>query len=158
MSKLKLAVLFQMTYPGAPVVYYGDEIGMQGGKDPDNRRAFEWNAGKQNRDLLGFYKQLIALRNATPALRTGAFRSIRRHNDLGLFGYVRELGKDKVAVMLNNSADTREWSLDVSSAFADGTALRDPLTGRSYTVQRGHVPLKLAPKQGVLLMPAASRR
>ncbi|HEY9900408.1 MAG TPA: alpha-amylase family glycosyl hydrolase [Pantanalinema sp.] len=157
-SKLKLAVLFQMTYPGAPVVYYGDEIGMQGAKDPDNRRAFEWTQSRQNRDLLGFYRQLIALRNANPVLRTGAFRSIRRHNDLGLFGYVRELGQQKVAVLMNNSASAREWSLDVSSAFSDGTKLSDPLTGQAYAVQEGHVPLKLAPKQGIILMPVASRR
>lgn len=157
-SKLKLAVLFQMTYPGAPVVYYGDEIGMQGGKDPDNRRAFEWTESRQNRDLLGFYRKLIALRNAHPVLRTGTFRSIRRHNDLGLFGYVRELGKDKVAVLVNNSGESREWTLDVSSAFKDGTRLSDPLTGKSYAVQGGQVPLKLAPRQGVILIPEAARR
>lgn len=157
-NKLKLAVTFQMTYPGAPVVYYGDEIGMTGAKDPDNRQCFPTDGSTYDKDLFNHYKTLIALRNSNSALRTGAFRGIRKHNELQLFAYVREDKQNKVAVMLNNSNANREWDLDVSSVFADGQRLSDPLTGQGYAVQGGHVPLKLRPKQGIVLVPTGARK
>lgn len=157
MNKLKLAVTFQMTYPGAPVVYYGDEIGMTGAKDPDNRQCFPTDKSKVNADLFNHYKTLIALRHSNSALRTGTFRGIRKHNEMQLFAYVREDKQNKVAVMLNNSSANREWNLDVSSVFANGTSLKDPLTGQAYTVKDGSVPLQMRPKQGVILVPASNK-
>jgi glycosidase len=157
-AKQKLAVLFQMTFPGTPVVYYGDEIGMQGAKDPDNRRCYEWNPANQNRDVQNFYKTVIALRNQNAALRTGTFRSFLRHNDFNLYAYVRELGASKIAVMLNNSNQVRDWNLDVSSVFPNGTTVTDPLARQTYTVANGTVALHLNPKQGVVLMPTATKR
>lgn len=157
MNKLKLAVTFQMTYPGAPVVYYGDEIGMTGAKDPDNRQCFPTDTSRHNMDLHRHYKTMIGLRNSISALRTGTFRGIRKHNDLELFAYVREDNKSKVAVMLNNSNANREWNLDLASVYPDGTSLKDPLTGQGYKVQGGHVALKMKPKQGIVLVPTGSR-
>lgn len=150
--KLKLATLFQMTYPGAPVVYYGDEIGMMGAKDPENRKCFPTDASVHDKDLFAFYKKLIAVRHSSSALRTGDFRGILRHNDYNLYAFVREDKKEKVAVMLNNGDTTRDWSLDVSSAFPNGTKLKDAMTGMAYTVADGHVLLKMQPKQGFILV------
>ena len=71
-TALRLATLFQMTYPGAPSVYYGDEIGMAGGHDPANRGAFPWQKPETwDTDLLHEFQRLIALRRARPALRRG---------------------------------------------------------------------------------------
>jgi cyclomaltodextrinase len=67
---LELAVLFQATLPGAPCVYYGDEIGVEGGIDPDSRRAFPWDEGRWDRALLGAVREAFALRRAEPALRS----------------------------------------------------------------------------------------
>ncbi|MCL4505585.1 MAG: glycoside hydrolase family 13 protein, partial [Chloroflexi bacterium] len=76
-SALKLATLWQMTYPGAPCIYYGDEIGLLGGKDPDSRRTFPWDTPEQwNRNLLQYTKDCIALRHKYAALRRGDFRFI----------------------------------------------------------------------------------
>ena len=72
MSALRLATLFQMTYPGAPSIYYGDEIGMAGGHDPANRGAFPWHQTESwNTELLHEFQRLIALRRqrAVPASR-----------------------------------------------------------------------------------------
>ncbi len=74
LAAVRLAVLLQMTLPGAPCVYYGDEIGMEGGNDPDCRRAFP--AGEAGRDdaLRTTVRDLIALRRAHPALRADRLR------------------------------------------------------------------------------------
>ena len=70
-AALRMATLFQMTYPGAPSVYYGDEIGMLGGKDPDCRRAFPWETpGKWDNALLQYFKDCIALRKKYAARQT----------------------------------------------------------------------------------------
>ena len=68
-----------MTYPGAPSIYYGDEIGMQGGHDPANRAAFPWHdTDSWDHDLLGYFQRLISLRSSRTALRRGAFRVLAR--------------------------------------------------------------------------------
>jgi cyclomaltodextrinase len=68
------AIVFQMTYPGAPIVYYGDEIGMRGSKDPGCRGTMVWDESKQDRELLQLYKGLIRLRKSSIALRRGNMR------------------------------------------------------------------------------------
>lgn len=83
---LKLAVFFQMTYIGTPHIYYGDEIGLRGGKDPDNRRPFDWHwyNSLQAVDLHDFYQELIALRKSQALLQTGLIRFLP-HPDLLIF-------------------------------------------------------------------------
>ena len=70
-SALRLAALFMLTYPGAPCIYYGDEIGLDGRHDPDCRKAFPCDENRWNHDLRDFFKRCIALRWAHPALRRG---------------------------------------------------------------------------------------
>jgi len=69
--RMKLASFMQMTLPGAPCVYYGDEAGLDGYRDPFNRKCYPW--GHEDAELLAWYKRVIAMRNDIPALRTGAF-------------------------------------------------------------------------------------
>lgn len=73
-QRLRLSVLFQMTFPGAPSVYYGDEVGVTGGADPQNRRTYPWadEGGSPDLELLEDYKDLIALRNDNEVLRHGS--------------------------------------------------------------------------------------
>jgi cyclomaltodextrinase / maltogenic alpha-amylase / neopullulanase len=73
---LKLAWLFLFTYPGAPSIYYGDEIGMEGQHDPDGRRSFPWDENKWDKNLLSYLKELIALRTEQTALRRGDFHRL----------------------------------------------------------------------------------
>jgi glycosidase len=87
-ARAKEAIFFQMVYPGAPVVYYGDELGMAGAKDPDNRRTMTWDKAANN-PMLGFVQKLIQVRKAHPALRGAGFRTLMRHNDFRQFAYVR---------------------------------------------------------------------
>ena len=72
-TALRLAALIQMTLPGAPCIYYGDEVGLEGREDPDCRRAYPWDVARQDRGLRDFFAGLTALRHANPVLRRGRF-------------------------------------------------------------------------------------
>ncbi len=75
-SALRLATLIQMTLPGAPCIYYGDEIGLEGREDPDCRRSYPWDQARQDSRFRAFIAGLIALRASEPALRRGRFRAL----------------------------------------------------------------------------------
>jgi cyclomaltodextrinase len=156
-SRVKEAVFFQMVYPGAPVVYYGDELGMAGAKDPDNRRCMPWNTVQGNQTM-AFYQRMIALRKAHPALRGAGFRTLMRHNDFRLFSFVRSDANEKVVVAMNSGHSPRDMALVVGTDFADGTAMVDYVSGRHFTVQNGTLAITgLEPSTGMVLGVAGSQ-
>jgi neopullulanase len=75
-AALRLAALIQMTLPGAPCIYYGDEMGLEGRQDPDCRRAYPWDPARQDRGMRDFYAGLVAMRHAHPVLRRGRFEML----------------------------------------------------------------------------------
>lgn len=99
---VKRAVLFQMTYIGMPCIYYGDEIGMKGLSDPDNRRCFIWNDETWNHDLLHLYQELIQLRHKQKALKYGSF-SLIEHSKV--FIYERRYQDQSVLICINSSSE-----------------------------------------------------
>jgi len=151
-NKVKMATLFQMTYVGTPVVYYGDEIGMEGEMDPDCRRAFPWNENQWNHDLRNYFKQLIQIRNQYPVLRRGAFRSVMRHNDNRTFAYLREDHQSKMLVVMNNHTRGQDIPINMGQVNVPDGNLRDLLSGRSFQVRGGQVVFQqVPPKTGMLL-------
>lgn len=100
-DSLKLAWLFMFTYPGAPCVYYGDEIGVDGQHDPDCRKSFPWEESKWDKGLLGYVKELIALRKKNPALRRGDFKRLWSAN--GTYAFSRSLNGRTFVVAVNVS-------------------------------------------------------
>lgn len=112
---MKLAWLFQMTYVGAPMVYYGDEVGMTGGKDPGCRGTMIWDESKQDRDLLATMQELIKLRKQNTVLRDGSFASVVVDPARNLYGFVRTSSdKRKAAFVLLNNGTARQ-SVDCSA-------------------------------------------
>lgn len=102
-DKMKLAVQFQFTYTGTPCIYYGDEIGMTGGHDPDCRKCMEWDESKQDQGLFTFYQELIALRLKYSALRTGKLAFLSAEAGSTSLVYTREDESDKLVIFMNNS-------------------------------------------------------
>lgn len=100
--KLKLAVLFQLTFLGTPCIYYGDEVGMTGGADPGCRKPMEWREAKQDRELLGFYQSLIELRKKHRALRDGSFRFLKAEGDVVVVE--RAYGGETFVIAFNRGA------------------------------------------------------
>lgn len=104
--KVSLAVVTQFTYPGMPAIYYGDEIGMEGGRDPDCRRNMIWDRSKWDIDLYNLHKSLIQLRKSHRALREGSYHWLGVLEDSTVYGFTREYGRDKLAVYTNKSSKT----------------------------------------------------
>lgn len=103
-SMMKMASLIQFTLPGVPSIYYGDEIGMQGMKDPFNRACMEWD--NQNKELLRWYQRLGQIRRGSKALGNGEFSPV--FCDGAAIAYVRDNGENSVLVAVNNSDEQAE--------------------------------------------------
>lgn len=114
-TAVRLIFLCQLTVPGAPNIYYGDEIGLPGGGDPDCRRAFPWQDSDQwDSDLLADVKRVIALRRDSAALRRGNFQILLA--DRGVVVYQRQYQGETAVIALN--ASTRRYRLTVTDDFA----------------------------------------
>ncbi len=96
---LKLAVLLQMTLPGVPCIYYGDEAGMEGYEDPFNRRCYPW--GNEEHDLLHWYKKIGQIRKNLSVFKDGSYKTI--HSDDSVFIFQRVNEKEKVVIGINRS-------------------------------------------------------
>ena len=105
----KEAVVVQMTWPGAPTLYYGDEAGVCGWTDPDNRRTYPW--GKEDKDLLEFHKAIIAIHKNTPALLTGSIKEL--YGDYNVIAYGRFQKDSKAIAVINNNDSERSIWLNV---------------------------------------------
>jgi neopullulanase len=140
-----------MTYPGAPSIYYGDEIGMQGGHDPANRGAFPWHrTDAWDHDLLRYVQRLTSLRASRKSLRGGSFRVLHAAGDV--FAHACKLDGDAVFVVFNAGKSTQRLDLPVNDQAPDGAELADPWSHRSVRVESGMIRgLELSPRSGTVL-------
>ncbi len=148
-SRLRAAVFFQMTHPGVPIVYYGDELGLLGGPDPDCRRPMPWERAEGN-TLLTHYKQLIHLRNGSDALRSGSFKTWHTGSD-GLYAYLRRSDKQEALVMFNTADVPIDCMLPLPDSFRAREEWLDSLSGETLPLVGGAVHAKLTPGQGIVL-------
>jgi glycosidase len=160
-ERLRLAAIFQFTYIGAPMVYYGDEAGLNapslgssgGGlpeDDPYNRAPYPWadesgnpNAyGPADANLINYYATLGVFRRNHPALRTGTFAALLTGDttasatDNNTFAFARVEGSDKVVVVMNNGSTANTATIPVGAYYANGTILYDHLNNSSPGANR----------------------
>ncbi len=100
-----------MTFPGAPSVYYGDEVGMTGANDPDCRRCMVWEEEKQDSSLFSIYRKLILLRKQEKCIKTGGFAV--NVCEGRVYGYVRYDDKDELCIILNAGEEGRTVNVPV---------------------------------------------
>jgi neopullulanase len=149
---LKLATLFQMTFPGAPSVYYGDEVGMEGGPDPDARRSFRWDESVWDEDLLAFFRRAIALRHDHPALRRGRYMRLHADDRRNVYAFARRGEQETLVVVLNNGTDSCDLDLPAEDLFADDALLRDVWGNLEARVVDGRITrARLSPRSGAVL-------
>lgn len=153
--RMRLAALFQLTYPGVPCIYYGDEIGMAGGGDPDCRRCMIWDESRQNADLFAFYRDTIALRTSHAALRSPHIAFLQAERGGGVLVYERraevdgddgggrgkwtsEAGGERFIIAMNASILPATVSVD-----ADGAAWTDAYSGQPAPIADGRLQTEL---------------
>lgn len=151
-KRLLMCVFFQMTYPGAPTIYYGDEVGLTGGDDPFNRATYPWeeDGGKPDYKMLEEYKKLTKLRNENTILRRGSVDVI--YTDDNLVVMLRKLGKNYALVAVNNSIESKSVNLNLSQyalPFEMHNALEN---GEIIKVNKNNFNLTVGPVSGVLYM------
>jgi cyclomaltodextrinase len=144
--KMKLAVTFLFTFTGTPCIYYGDEIGLTGGHDPDSRKCMEWDRNKQDQDLFKFYQDLIKLRLNHRALRTGDFTFLSSAVGSTLLAYAREDEKEKFVILMNNDSKTQSITLSL-----EDTEFKDIRTEENFAIKNGSLNVELLPYECFIL-------
>lgn len=137
-DRMKLAALFQFTYMGTPCIYYGDEVGLDGGPDPDCRKCMEWRPEHQDQDLFDFYRKLIALRKELAPLRTGTIRFLEAEKFGSKLAYERKLGGESAIVLLNNYDAGQTFEIDTTDKL-----WLDKISGKGYTAADGKLMVRL---------------
>ncbi|MBC8479694.1 MAG: glycoside hydrolase family 13 protein [FCB group bacterium] len=129
-KKQECILAFQFAFPGAPYIYYGDEVGMWGGDDPDERKPMVWgglkyedetthplnhprkrDAVEVDKTVLAMYKDLIKMRNEHPALRRGTYEMLLADDDRGIFAFSRKFENDEIIAIFNGSSNNHKFSL-----------------------------------------------
>lgn len=151
-KKMIPAIVFQMTYQGAPIIYYGDEIGMKGSKDPGCRGTMVWDRSLQDQELLTLYQDLIRLRKSSVALRRGNIRWLLVDDPTRTFAFTRACDGEVVVVAV--CAGDAGVSLDIApDNVADGMVFVDALTGQSYMISGGRLQIRhLGPGEACILV------
>ncbi len=150
--RLKLAVFLQMTQPGAPMVYYGDEVGLHGGADPYNRGTYPWPdlGGQPDDHLRATYRGLIALRRDQAVLRRGTVIAPQRIDDHVVI-FVRRHGRRWAVTAVNNAEEPRTVSVRLPTAMR-GAVLRDGFSGAEMRATRGRLSLTVPALYGRVLL------
>lgn len=151
---LRLAYAFQMTYPGVPFIYAGDEIGMEGQDDPDNRRCMIWDEEAQDQNLLDTVSRLIQIRRQHTPLRRGEVRTVLKDEVLGVYAYERYTDEEKILVIIHNGlkAATLEFLWDTSCSTATGRSVRELFQDQALPLtERGTVQITVEPGQIALI-------
>lgn len=154
---MREAVAIQMTWVGAPTIYYGDEAGLCGFTDPDNRRGYPW--GREDQELIAFHRELIRIHKENSALRTGSFKYLG--GDYNYISYGRFDKDSAIVVLINNNniaydVVARLWQLEIPrEAKIERILLSDQMgysvESKEYEVREGKVVLSLPPKAAVIL-------
>ncbi|MDX9758958.1 MAG: alpha-amylase family glycosyl hydrolase [Bacteroidota bacterium] len=169
----RMLLLLHFTLPGAPVLYYGDEAGMRGADDPDNRKSMLWpdlafddeNTFDLNGDptayprqfdssLFAYVRALIQLRERHTSLRVGAMQTMLLDDYSSLYAFMRSAGAEKVFVVVNASDNAQPCVLPYLG-LPEGSRLSDPFLGISFYTRRDAVSFVIPPRTATILIPAS---
>ncbi len=158
LEKLKEAFLLQATMPGAPMVYYGDELAVEGSNNELGRAPFPWSAladpDSPESQVRSYAARLMCIRNSFSALQTGSFITIAISDTNETWGYGRFDSQAQVAVAVNNDSTQHAVVLDVWRAgIEDGVTLVDLFSGFEYVATGGAVSVQVPRNAGAILVP-----
>ena len=155
---MREAVVMQMTWPGAPTLYYGDEAGLCGFTDPDNRRTYPW--GRENLELIEFHREMIRIHKKYPVLSHGSLKFL--HGEHNVISYGRFDEKERVIVAFHNGEGEKTFMLPVwqVGVCSENTLRRVMFTGdwgyttepEEYLAEGGELTLTLPATSAVVLV------
>ncbi|HEY3334406.1 MAG TPA: alpha-amylase family glycosyl hydrolase, partial [Candidatus Limnocylindrales bacterium] len=157
-ARLRLASLIQFTVPGAPTVYYGDEVGVTGDDDPDDRRTYPWaDLGfTPDTDLRAWYTSLSTLRHDVPALVSGDFRALLADDPNGVAAFGRKTPSQAAVTVLNRSTAAHTVTIPVAGYVPDGVAFNARLAlgsgGTTNATVSGGDLVVTVPARGALVL------
>jgi alpha-glucosidase len=150
--KTYLGLIFQFTYVGTPAIYYGDEYGLQGGNDPDNRRTFDWTQATTSNTAVALTQKLISIRNQYPQLRTGSFKTLLVDTANHIYAFGRWDASHRIAVVLNNTSNTQTVTIPAwQLSMTNGSWVTDLLTSSTYQVTSGNLTATVQGHYGAIL-------
>jgi len=155
-ARVILAVTFLFTYVGAPMIYYGDEIGLRGGNDPDCRKCMSWEATDWEHGLVNIYRNLIRARHKHPALRRGDFLPLLIFN--GVYAYLRRFDDDEVIVILNPREERHQIKIPLCNLDIKGKLWHNLLGEGTFKVREAHLQIEtLLSKSALILIPHSEK-
>jgi glycosidase len=158
-ARARLVALLQLTYVGAPLIYYGDEAGMWGADDPTSRKPMLWEdlqpyekPGENMvlKDHLAFYRQAIGLRQAHAALRDGTFQTLLTDDDADVWAFLRSDAGEHILVVLNASNSPRQVQIPWPSGRPAQWAMVFGSSG-AVSADKGVLPVSVPALAGVVL-------
>ena len=154
----KEAVVVQMTWPGAPTIYYGDEAGVCGWTDPDNRRTYPW--GHEDKELIEFHKAVINIHKSVPALIDGSYKNL--FGEYNVIAYGRFKRSSQAVTIVNNNKYEKQVDIPVwECEIPDGSIMREAiiserdtfrLDDREFTVDNGKITINMPAYSSVILV------
>jgi len=152
----KLIQLFQFTFIGSPMIWYGTEVGMFGADDPNNRRPMWWQDlmpyddkdFQINNEIFEHTKKMIKIRKENIALKLGSFNTLFIDDKNEIYGFTRNYMEEKIYVILNNSWDNQKIKIKIED---DKKELKDILSGKLYKIVNNYLNLEIQAKYGVIL-------
>ncbi|MGF1571828.1 MAG: alpha-amylase family glycosyl hydrolase [Sumerlaeia bacterium] len=151
--KQRQAQVLQFTLPGSPCIYYGVELGMEGGQDPEMRGPMRWELVNDDNPYLNWFKTLVKLRQENPALRVGDYVPVETEE---LFAFIRktDLVQETVLVIANPTNDAvQEFIMPAESLWMSASTMVDQLSGAEYTLYSGTIDLTVPPRTTLILKP-----
>lgn len=153
-QRLKQALIFQFTYMGIPMIYYGDEVGMRGGPDPECRSPMVWDKEHQDISLRSYYRHLIRIRRRVPALVHGQYRTLSTDDQHGTYAYTRLTAHSQAVVALNLQPYPQSVPLPLWKAnFPPEDNVADLLQGTDLGPAGEQLVVDLPGWGGVILVP-----
>jgi len=149
-GKFKLSLIFLMTFPGVPMIYYGDEVGMVGENDPDCRRTMIWGKSLWNKEINDIYRKLIRFRIKHESLRSGNFKTLLVFNRF--YVYQRLKGSDTVIVVLNLGEKQDKVTVPLKRGVIFCESWIDLFTKNKYKVVGDCLEIKNVPKLSALVL------
>jgi len=145
-ASLRLAWLFMFAYPGAPCIYYGDEVGVDGEHDPFCRKSFPWDESKWDKDLRAYAKEVIALRKKNPELRRGDYKRLWSAN--GIYAFSRSHQGKTSVVALNVSESPQQAHVTYEAKKNPKPIFGEP---SEISIGDGRLKFTVPPRSGVVL-------